>query len=141
MPKRIADEQRRVSLNCLISPETKATIDRLRCEHSQGEMVDVAVAAYCSPAFQRSLTVGEPVAPKLSKKAQAAEARKAADPLAQALGRTDIDYMNPDELPSAGSVGFNRVPANLPPAIVDDRPIQIWRANRKPLLKPGDAKR
>ena len=56
-------------------------------------------------------------AKKMSKKVQAAEARKASDPVAQNLGRTDIDYMNPDELPSAGSVGD---------AIQTD----IWRAGR-----------
>ena len=37
---------------------------------------------------------------KLSRRAQEAEARKAADPLAQALGREDIDYES-DDLPTA----------------------------------------
>jgi hypothetical protein len=37
---------------------------------------------------------------KLSRKEQEIEARKAADPIAQALGRTDIDYSS-DELPTA----------------------------------------
>lgn len=37
---------------------------------------------------------------KLSKRKQEIEARRAADPIAQALGRTDIDYES-DELPAA----------------------------------------
>jgi len=37
---------------------------------------------------------------KLSKRQQEIEARKAADPIAQAIGRDDIDYES-DELPTA----------------------------------------
>jgi hypothetical protein len=37
---------------------------------------------------------------KLSKRQQEIEARKAADPIAQAVGRDDIDYES-DELPTA----------------------------------------
>jgi len=59
--------------------------------------------------YLREALLSEKAKPrKLSKKAQLAESRKAADPVAQQLGRDDIDYMNPDELPSAGSVGVRR---------------------------------
>lgn len=74
---------------------------------------------------------------KVSKKVKLAEERKAADPLAQALGRDDIDYMTPDELPSAGSVGVHL------DAVSENRgkaSIETWRASRKPLLKPGGRK-
>lgn len=84
--------------------------------------------------------LSEPAPRKLSKKAQAVEARKASDPLAQNLGREDIDYTNPDELPSGGSVG---VVDAVGPKLADGRgkvTMETWRANRKPLLKPGDRK-
>lgn len=38
---------------------------------------------------------------KKSKRQLEIEARMAADPIAQALGRTDIDYSDPDQLPTA----------------------------------------
>lgn len=38
---------------------------------------------------------------KLSRKARDIEARRAADPIAQAIGRSDIDYTDPDQLPTA----------------------------------------
>jgi len=41
---------------------------------------------------------------KLSRKQREIEARRASDPIAQALGRTDIDHENPDELPTAPRV-------------------------------------
>lgn len=41
---------------------------------------------------------------KLSRKQKEIEARKAADPIAQALGRVDIDYTDPDQLPTAPRV-------------------------------------
>lgn len=36
-----------------------------------------------------------------SKRQLEIEARMAADPIAQAIGRTDIDYSDPDQLPTA----------------------------------------
>lgn len=91
-----------------------------------------------------------PRARRLSKKAQAAEARKAADPVAQNLGRDDIDYMNPDELPSAGSVGMNPSVGGqvLETTLHRDgtnthRHITDWREKRTargPLLKQKDRK-
>jgi hypothetical protein len=47
---------------------------------------------------------------KLSRKAREIEARRAADPIAQALGRTDIDYTDPDQLPSAPRITLPAVP-------------------------------
>ena len=41
---------------------------------------------------------------KLSKRQQEIEARKASDPIAQVVGRTDIDYTDPDQLPTAPRV-------------------------------------
>lgn len=38
---------------------------------------------------------------KLSRKQQAIEARRASDPIAQKMERTDIDYTDPDQLPTA----------------------------------------
>lgn len=38
---------------------------------------------------------------KQSRKQQAIEARRASDPIAQKVGRTDIDYTDPDQLPTA----------------------------------------
>lgn len=38
---------------------------------------------------------------KQSKRQQAIEARRASDPIARKMERTDIDYANPDELPTA----------------------------------------
>jgi hypothetical protein len=90
---------------------------------SDGELEVVQQKAGLVPlsAWFRALALG---AKKPSKQAVQAESRKAADPIAQTLGREDIDYMNPDELPSAGSVGA-----------------PDWRANRKPLLKPKDRRK
>lgn len=45
---------------------------------------------------------------KPSKRQLDIEARKAADPIAQALGREDIDYTDPDQLPTAPRLGSIR---------------------------------
>jgi len=47
MPKRVAEDEKRVPLNCLVSPETKRLLKKLRERtRSQGEIVDQAVAAW-----------------------------------------------------------------------------------------------
>jgi len=47
MPKRVPEGAKRVPLNCLISPETKRLLEKLRERtRSQGEIVDQAVAAW-----------------------------------------------------------------------------------------------
>lgn len=46
---------------------------------------------------------------KLSRKARDIEARRAADPIAQAVGRVDIDYSDPDQLPTAPRVSVQPV--------------------------------
>lgn len=70
------------------------------------------------------LVLGQPFRVKPKREHRAAVERRNADPLAQALERDDIDYLKPDELPSAGSVG-----------------VADWRANRKPLLRPSEKKK
>lgn len=46
MPKRIKEEEKRVALNCLVSPATRNAITQIvgETKESQGEIVDRAVA-------------------------------------------------------------------------------------------------
>lgn len=48
MPKRVPAEDKRVPLNCLVSPETKRLLDELnrKAKLSRGEAVDKAIAAW-----------------------------------------------------------------------------------------------
>jgi len=79
--------------------------------------------------------------PKSSKReVVAAQKRKAEDPLSTVVDRNDIDYVNPDELPSGGSVASLDA---VGPLASDGRgraSVENWRAGRKPLLKPSERK-
>lgn len=48
MPKRVPKEDKRVPLNCLVSPETKRLLEELnrKAKISRGEAVDRAIAAW-----------------------------------------------------------------------------------------------
>jgi len=52
---------------------------------------------------------------KPSKRQLDIEARMASDPIAQAVGREDIDYTDPDQLPTAPRVNYRGTPRQLSP--------------------------
>lgn len=64
---------------------------------------------------------------KLSRKQQEVEARRAADPIAQAVGRDDIDYST-DELPAAPRDTVNKVMERIDTDL--DRAMEVYRNPR-----------
>lgn len=108
--------------------------------NSQADVITLAVVALDMRVAQGPVERPR----KRSKKDAHVEALKASDPMGAERG--DIEHGNM-ELPRGGSVavvgaaGYNQIPSSLPPPIIDDNPLQTWRATRKPLLKPGDTKR
>lgn len=79
---------------------------------------------------------------KQSRKAAAIEALKASDPMANQ--RPEIEYGS-DELPSGGSIVAAKIRSDIEVFKQDlNRPPEVaiadWRAERKPLLKPGGKK-
>lgn len=109
----------KVQFNCRLDPEVVRWIDE------QAEAQTEKLGKRISQAdVVTQLVAGQPFRTKPTRVHKAAVARRAADPLAQVLERDDFDYINPDELPSAGSVG-----------------VTDWRAGRKPLLKPSEGKK
>ncbi len=71
---------------------------------------------------------------KKSKRQEAIEARIASDPIAQKVGRTDIDYTNPDELPTAPRMAVVSEPATVeslaPRMLVDAFPDDVTATMR-----------
>ncbi len=129
----------KVQFNCRLEPEIVKWIDEQAEAQSEKQGKRVSQADIVT-----QLVLGQPFKVKPTKEHKAAAERRAADPLAAALERDDIDYMKPDELPSAGSIGAavgryideaNR-DLNRPPHMS----VANWRAGRKPLLKPGEKK-
>lgn len=135
MPK-IPVEKIRVPLNVLVAPGTKAEIGAIQnvTRESQGEIVDRAVAL---------LAHGEVVEPgsgkKESKKARVIRERAESDVIAAAVGRGDIDYSDVESAPTTYVASLDAVgPASGGGS--GKVALENWRANRKPLLKPGDKK-
>jgi hypothetical protein len=134
MPKKPV-EMMRVPLNVYVTRSTKESITGIQNEtrESQGEVVDRAVAL---------LALGEEVAPPVQKKSRReklAEERAKSDVVAQVVGRPEIDYSDVDSTPTTNVASLDAVG----PALADGRgkvALENWRANRKPIPKPGERK-
>ena len=117
MPKKVADSDKRVPLNCLIAPETRNAINRLRGLLSQGEYVDSVV---CGVAMPR--TTLDAVGPRASdgrgKSSVTIIPARSEIEIALAQANEQRRY---DETPHA--------------EIAVRKPLADWRAGRKPILK------
>lgn len=130
MSKRKPVEDKRVHLNCMVTP---ATLEWLRAASlSQGEAVDFAVDVAKMAEAQ-----GRLMPARRSRREREVAARAASDLTAQAVGRPEIDYSDIESTPmthvaTLDAVGprvdFGRGKAS----------VENWRAGRKPILKPGD---
>ena len=97
---------------------------------SQAEVIALALAALDMQTAQGRVES----LPRKSKKARHVEALKASDPLG--ADRPEIEYGSA-ELPSSGSVGVVGAAVPIQKA-APSKSMVDWRADRKPLLRPGE---
>lgn len=76
---------------------------------------------------------------KLSRREREIQARAASDTMAQVVGRDDIDHSDVESSPTTSVAHLDAVGPSLG-SRQGKASIQNWRANRKPLLKPGERK-
>ena len=135
MPKKVSPDALRVPLNCLVAPETRSAINRLRGEKSQGEFIDGLVVG-----SGMNLIIDAPR--KQTKKERLLAELAALDPVGAA--REDVELGN-FELPRGGSVSQPRTSldavAPLAGSQTGKASMETWRAGRKPLMKPKERKR
>lgn len=115
MPKRVADGEKRVALNCLVLPETRDWLKGAKEHGSQGELVDRAVA-------NLRMMLGE---------TGVVEYRPARIEEAAYGDGGSVDYMSPSEVSQARKLNELMEPLRAkPPA--RERSVQSWKRGPRP---------